>query len=196
MSKYVDEDEEPEDYEDQTQEDIAALARDAAPQDDNSIFSDEDLTNARELRSSQVAPYFINYFIPKLSGAGGIYRDALKLWVTTHLSTDELLANHTPRSKGNKMVYDQYEVSKLRAALDLKNTHRTATRHDKNQPWWGIIDDDLMYAYEALHTRTYGAQRERMINLKKISATETTVTTGQMPQKIDKKKGNLLFGRF
>jgi len=198
MSKYIEDDTEDgiEETEDTTQQEILSMARDYAQPDDNTVFSNEDLVNARELRSSQVAPYFIKVVIPGLSGAGGIYKSNLSRWVLAHLSTDELLANHTPRSKGTKMLLDQYEVSKMRASLGLKNTHRSATRWDKMQPWWGTIDDDLMYAYEALHTRTYGAQRERMINLEKITSTKTTVMSGQVPIGEDKKKkGKWLFGR-
>lgn len=170
------------------------LAKDYTPSDERPIFDSEDLKNSRELRSSQVAPYFTKDVIPNLSGSSGAYRASLAQWVNTHLSTDAMLANNSLRRIGGKSILrpvaDPFEITKIKAELGLKKTRLAATKWDKKQTWWGLIEDNLLDAYDQIHSRTWGPERERMINLKKITSTETTVETRKnvKPAEQQKKK--------
>lgn len=156
-------------------------------------FSREDLLNAESLRTSEFKPVALSviFNLPFTME----YKQSLARWAQSKFTKDLILSDTSPRKQGRFSVVDAYTSVYLSAKLDLIKCRITMSKSDTFEPAAHTIEDDLMFVFICLLSRTYGVKRERMINSIMKTESEMIQRTGAIEQKNEEKKSKGWFSR-
>lgn len=174
--EYIEEEEDEEDY----GEEVAATDALNTYPESRVPFSREDLVNAESLRTSDFLGKAIN--IIENSPFTMEYKQALARWGQRSFNKDIILSDTSARKIGRFTERSPYETVLLSAKLDLVKTRLSRSRSDTREPAAHTIEDDLIFVFIALLSRTYGVKRERLINSLIKMESESIQRTGAIEQ--------------
>ena len=174
--EYIEEVEDEEDY----GEEVAATDALNTYPESRVPFSREDLVNAESLRTSDFLGKAIN--IIENSPFTMEYKQALARWGQRSFNKDIILSDTSARKIGRFTERSPYETVLLSAKLDLVKTRLSRSRSDTREPAAHTIEDDLIFVFIALLSRTYGVKRERLINSLIKMESESIQRTGAIEQ--------------
>jgi len=174
--EYIEEVEDEEDY----GEEVAATDALNTYPESRVPFSREDLVNAESLRTSDFLGKAID--IIENSPFTMEYKQALARWGQRSFNKDIILSDTSARKIGRFTERSPYETVLLSAKLDLVKTRLSRSRSDTREPAAHTIEDDLIFVFIALLSRTYGVKRERLINSLIKMESESIQRTGAIEQ--------------
>ena len=182
-------------YEEDLEDDEGASAVDALHNFSESRvpFSREDLMNAESLRTSDYKNISLD-IINNLPFTMD-YKQDLSRWAHRSYGKDVLLSDTSNRKSGRFTQVDSYSLALISAELDLMKRRLSMSRSDKLEPSAYTIEDDLMFVFRCVLSRTHGPKRERLINGVFRTESESIARSGAIEQKNEERKNKGFFRR-
>ena len=156
-------------------------------------FSREDLMNAESLRSSDYKKIAID-IVTNLPFTME-YKQDLARWAHRSFNKDVILSDNSPRKLGYLIKTDPYSLALESGRLDLMKRRLSRSKSDTLEPAAHTIEDDLMFVYICLLSRTFGVKRERLINNVMKTESETISRAGQLDARNEDRKSKGWFSR-
>ena len=156
-------------------------------------FSREDLMNAESLRTSDyknIALDIVTHLPFTME-----YKQDLARWSQRSFNKDILLSDTSNRKSGRFTQVDSYSLALISAELDLMKRRLSMSRSDKLEPSAYTIEDDLMFVFRCVLSRTHGPKRERLINGVFRTESESIARSGAIEQKNEERKNKGFFRR-